>query len=359
MRGTTIYVALVAAGCGGTQAPSTTEVVAEPEAAEAATAVPEPELDPLTERCDALGQAAQETLAMDDLIGFVRAEDAEVAERIWSSMAEPFGECLDAGEGAWVAVPLALHLLAGGPDAGPAGPNAPGVQWELLYTIAFIAPDGTERRMVGEPKTLHHDISDDIPEGRLLVTYPPQDLDGDGVGELALVEAAFGPDYSESKDTILQVRDGDLRPFDAYGEMRLRDVDEDGRFDVLIQRPWRCTFYNDMEGESYEAGCPWVMLHGTEGGVSTDDDAARAHMRSQCRQRPTRLISEDPPEDCWPVIRDDAMNVACARIWGASVAEVQAQVRREYARMRRACQSEADLAALLAHAEHEPPFTLE
>ncbi len=308
-------------------------------------------------RCQSIGEAAAEMLSIDALLAFVVPADAEVAEAIWQSLAEPLGECLDAGRGAWVAVPLAVRMLSDDAAPTPAGPDTPGRLFELDWALTYVAPDGSEHRAA--TATLRHEIVEYALEGQKLTIYPPQDLDGDGVGELALVVATFRPDGGETEDVILQFRDGELVPFDAFGEMHLTDHDSDGRFDVLVQRPWRCAFSNDMEGTTYEAGCPWMLLHGIEGGVSGDDPIAEAYLRSQCERRPRNLVLEDPPESgCWRERGEDHQNVACARIWGASIAEVQTQVRREYARLRRECRSDEQLHSLLAHAEHEPPITL-
>ncbi len=357
-------LACLLAGCGAESAdPPTTvtsgERAAEPEPAQAETEPPpEPAVVPVAAKCAAIEEAAAETLAIDPLLEFVVPADAVSAREIWRALSEPLGECHDAGRGAWVAVPLAVRLLTGGRTPAAAGPDAPGHLFELDYALTYVDPDGREHRAA--TTTLRHETTDNVPEGQELAFYPPQDLDGDGVGELASVVVSFGPDFSATEDLILQFRDDAIVPFDDFGEMNLTDYDRDGRFDVLVQRPWRCTFYNDMDGTTIEAGCPWVLLHGVDGGVSGDDAVAKAYLREQCGRRPTELVPADPPHDgCWPERGIDHRNIGCARIWGASVAEVQAQVRREYGRLRRECRSSEQLQSLLAHAEHEPPLTLE
>ncbi len=357
-----VVMVLCLVGCGSStvSTESATPTVAEPPVAptpamEPAAPVEEP-ADPVAAACSALAEAAETTLSLD--LDRVRPADVELAEDIWDGLAAPFGECLDAGEGAWVVEPLSLRLLADrrGTEAAV---DAPAQSMVIEYVLTYVDSEGEAHRR-SEAAELFHEISDQIPEGQRLRTFAPQDVDGDGIGELAIVVASFGPDYGETEDAILRFRDGDVGPFDDFGEMRLRDMDEDGRFDVLVQRPWSCRFSNDMEGTTYEAGCPWVVMHGTDDGFSIDDSVAEAYLRERCPRRPTALITEDPDGYCWPTRGEDALRVACARLWGASAAEVQARVRREYRqRVSRTCRSDEDLAMLLAHAEHEPPLTLE
>jgi hypothetical protein len=138
------------------------------------------------------------------------------------------------------------------------------------------------------------------------------DLDGDGVPEAILesFRGSFGSCEGRPKLRVLSAKGGQIVdypipfPFDAW-----IDADGDGRPDLVDQSYFSYVNYG-LCGDDRSTSVP-ILLHArADGTFSRDDQVARAWARTQCPERPA-----DPGSD-----------VACARVWGATREEVEAQL---------------------------------
>ncbi|MDO9016453.1 MAG: hypothetical protein Q8S73_17275 [Deltaproteobacteria bacterium] len=141
---------------------------------------------------------------------------------------------------------------------------------------------------------------------------PAADYDGDGVPEVIVhrVEGAFEGGASSSH-TVYTVRAGAVERYAPASRFttidRVVDADRDGRPDLVLPSPWLAVSECGYMGEDHPG--PALLAHSLpDGTFSTADGVARAWTAAQCT-RPPR--GEDP-------VRPDVLDVACARLGGAS-----------------------------------------
>ena len=173
------------------------------------------------------------------------------------------------------------------------------------------------------------------------------DFDRDGVLEVALRrEVPRGPSWEPPEGrvrvTMFTVRGGAIEPYPpaaAFPVEGLSDADGDGRPDLVLSPPYRTFIECDGEVDG-----PRLFAHSLPDGTFTTSDAAvAASLFAQCPAPPERLVV---PRDPGEPRRDrrgpygfsppgfdrrrTALHVACARLWGASAAEVVAAIEREH-----------------------------
>jgi hypothetical protein len=114
----------------------------------------------------------------------------------------------------------------------------------------------------------------------------------------------------------------------------LRDVDGDGRSDLLTPGPFEAMVPNVHDTPVPDHG-PLLLAHAGPKGYALDDGVARAYAVRVCPVRPTRLVlplgagSPGAPDDAPPFWlsehRAEALaRVVCARLWGLSRASLEA-----------------------------------
>jgi len=110
----------------------------------------------------------------------------------------------------------------------------------------------------------------------------------------------------------------------------IRDVDGDGRPDVVLRSPRVAVGPCGMP-DADDPG-PLSVLHARpDGSFSPDDATAQAFIAHLCRERPTALFAPwvDAQGEERP-FEDPSHRVACARWWGRSAADVAAEVERSF-----------------------------
>lgn len=150
------------------------------------------------------------------------------------------------------------------------------------------------------------------------------DYDGDGVPEVFV--RTDGDEMEGAGSLTIKLytaRDGQARPY-ANAErferiVEVTDADRDGRDDLVLPSPWTITDSCGLEGITHDG--PRVLAHAlADGTFSTTDDVARAWAVRGC----VRERHQD--EDAYA----DVIDVACARIRGASAEQTVAALARRW-----------------------------
>lgn len=281
------------------------------------------------------------------------AEESDSGERIDSPEEEldvirgAVGTCVSAGTGAWVLEPLSETSTDG--------------LYELSVRLTHVDADGTVR--VGLPFDLHTDGVGGV-DGDELTAFAPEpvhDYDGDGRIEVALaltdhLGARRTRVYTAASSGVVEVP----LPLEV-GLGRWVDYDADGRPDLLADRLY-------VDHECYEDpsswGIPELLLHAGPGlAFSADDEVATRYARELCPCAPSQLLAPWGHPDDHPLYAGNTLvRVACARLWGASLEELEERLGDEIDALEDerhvgdVCAQSVE--SLLSYAEAEPPLRL-
>lgn len=254
--------------------------------------------------CDRLARDAQPSLR--ELRG--------VARRVEFSQ---FGRCFSAGRGAWILVATVSQTRA--------SPREREARWAL----EFVSEDGrpfTSDAAAGDASLLLQGES----SARFVGVV---DIDGDGVGEAIIEQTNWDEEGSSPpRPRAYAFRDGRLSeyaPTHAMEAFSIVDADGDGHIDLLVPSEFSITTFVGMSASGESA--PPRLAHGlADGTFSTADDTALRHRLAQCPRPPERIVVPSATN----AARIDAGrlidNVACARAWGATAAEVLARAEHEW-----------------------------
>jgi hypothetical protein len=124
------------------------------------------------------------------------------------------------------------------------------------------------------------------------------------------------------------VRDGAIVPFSEFEGValaELRDVDRDGRIDAISHGRFEALARLSERCASWAWVHPVIgpkFLHhaGAKGTFETNDAEAKRFIRTSCPSKPT--LAPNPRGD----LAAEANKVACARVWGASSDEIEANL---------------------------------
>jgi hypothetical protein len=217
-----------------------------------------------------------------------------------------FGRCLRTPDGgAWAVV---LDDLAGVPeDAGVGG------QVEGHWSVAHVAPDGTVARS--------QRANDWVYYAQLGVSHTALvDYDNDGAPEIVVVTRVRAMEAAgSSAGEVLSFRNGAVIPYapaTGISPDESRDVDNDGRTDLITAAPYTDEGNDSPSDFSYEMRGPQFLAHALpDGTFARNDAAAKAFARTQCPARNPRVFGAST---------ENALHdVVCARIWGVPAAAVQ------------------------------------
>ena len=148
------------------------------------------------------------------------------------------------------------------------------------------------------------------------------DYDGDDDPEIVLEGNAAdeGPDRHATEAWTFH--DGKIIPYAPLARvdiLRVEDLDADGRPDLIGPGPYSRVEAMSGIGVSYPIAPPILALHSLPGGTfSPSDTVARAFGRTHCPSKPAL----DFDERLFPEAVAEA--VICARIWGATAADIRA-----------------------------------
>lgn len=219
-----------------------------------------------------------------------------------------------ARDGAWLSTARDV-TLAPGDRLRPAS----GIR--VLY---FISPDGSTI-------TAGEDVLGPFARIRDEQRFFIDDFDRDG-----RADALFTTTDRSSPAALFSVRSGAIvraSVLSGFESAVADDVDSDGRADLVAEVrfnvPAECT-----AGPAIDFAEPilrWVALADGARFV-TDSDGAKAFVRAQCPSRPTVFVPTTASSS-WSLeaqLRPMLRRVACARVWGASPADIAAQLPRRW-----------------------------
>lgn len=238
------------------------------------------------------------------------------------------GRCANAGRGAWILAAEAQSAEASAEDP----PNITG-EWRAVYI--------DERGARVEPRERRSDAEQ--PPGRGLIERSSMgasaaeimlvhDIDGDGVGELVVARTNWDAEGSAApRHAIYTAHASIVSGFAATDVERftLVDIDDDQRIDLQIDGEFYITTFIGMDSDG--ASGPSRVLHGlADATFSRTDDSALALRLAQCPRPPARIVVASASN---PARIDETKlitNIACARSWGASAADVLTRARAEW-----------------------------
>lgn len=241
---------------------------------------------------------------------------------------EGLGRCFRGPRGAWI-----FEVRTAGKGKGESfRPVAPDEEtfafdWELVH----VDPAGKEVRGDVRGTALRF--------GSLSETIAidgAHDLDGDGVAELIFNRLYSNTDEEHSENrSVIRAKGGKIEPYphtDKEIIRELKDVDGDGRMDLILQSPFHVEGPCGLDGQQFYG--PAVLAHTLpDGTFSRDDAVARAFVREQCAGDPTRpllVFSSPGTPDQWLDGDASVWNIACASFWGLSPELLQSRIQREF-----------------------------
>lgn len=264
------------------------------------------------------------------------------------------GKCFPTPTGAWV-----VTMAAAKYDAGYSGVenrwslehvSEGGARVSVVPTMKDDSPKADEFNYASSPETYEIEMA-------------AHDYDGDGVPELIMqISGRYHEGEAFASGRIYTLKRGAIAryaPAKGLDFEAARDVDGDGRPDLVVYGPYSSVAESCGSGFSYRVAGPQLLAHARpDGTFSLNDDVAQQAARKECPEKPARIVPKGSGADT----RVSAHNVACARIWGASAADVQKRIAAECKRAKSSdmCPPndcyEADL--LKRWAAAEPPLVL-
>ncbi len=236
---------------------------------------------------------------------------------------DPLPDLRSSARGCLGATPWGVQL----DDVAPAPCGPDGCAW-VRWRLAFVAADGSTRLAAPERDRVGR-------QGLRLLAVDP--AEGPAGGAWALVRradafVACGREalVADERSDVWKVSADQLVPHEAarrvaggLGLRSARDVDGDGRVDLVTEGPYRAVVALACGGPDVAALLegPELLAHAlADGSFALDDAVAMAHQRRVCPGRPSSIVLASPKPAL--VLGAASRNVACARMLGASTDEV-------------------------------------
>jgi len=215
----------------------------------------------------------------------------------------------------------AAQCAARGPEVWAVRLTQPRVHDETLTLAATLTHEGgaTRASVRLEPFSYRQFVH------RWATVAAAFDWDGDGVSEAAVrFQVSEHEGDGASAVRLFRVRGGAVVPYAPAAPVGpiagVRDVDGDGRPDLLLPSPWHVVEHCGP-GDNEIAG-PDLLAHALpDGTFSTDDAVARGHVARRCEEA-LREGARDMGDS-----HRDLLAVACARRAGASAEATVAALR--------------------------------
>lgn len=274
----------------------------------------------MREHCAAAERDAAAVLARAD--AWVAAREAPVEG--WADASAAMRTCAGVSTGAWIFLPVGASISErSGPSYLDPSESLTAIAYAISYDVTFLDTNG-RRHAHERRRELLDGLESTGTATRVFATF---DFDGDGADELVWTSSDWAFDELDNSLGLLTFRDGEVRDYPPTAGIaidRLEDWDQDGRLDLVTsQEVWPHIVYEgDPVGD--EIGPPAVLFHSrADGTFSARDEVAARFLREQCPSRPEAiaLFSDDPQIEA-------ARAITCMRVWGASAADVRAELAR-------------------------------
>lgn len=279
-----------------------------------------------------------------------------------AALLDHLGRCVPAGPGAWLVEVREVTMQGPTPAEDPDG--APSFEGTARVAIAYVLPGGVAARYEpllhdGQPGVLRFELEEhtDAYGGAAIdrvIVEQTFDFDGDGHEEAWVARRSTWPRPHVLLRFARHGTAGAIEEVEAASRLRddLRDVDGDGRPDIVTIDPYRWEV--DCSGEATYpdvVGLPRARHADASGAFVDDTPRARALLTQHCAG--VAAPDADDHEDviAW---------IGCQRFRGASAEAVVAALRRALRGV-----SEADLVDCLSFSALEdiagvdPPFVLD
>lgn len=249
------------------------------------------------------------------------AGEAEVAAALEAAPPDLLGKCWRAPHGAWVTRLDSLETQTGWGGA-----------LQLRWTLDFVDETGARSSVFptehGKLDAGAYNFTVGGPDGYEieLVAY---DFDGDGAPEIFVgISGKYHEGEVFAVGRLYTAGRGKVEPYAPAAGIAvtgIRDTDGDGRPD-LVTSPFDAVGEGCGSGFGYQVSGPALVAHSLPGGAFSQTDAvAVAAARAACPSRPATLVPRGDEANT----RAALMNVACARIHGATAAELLRALDRE------------------------------
>jgi hypothetical protein len=224
----------------------------------------------------------------------------------WTESIASFGRCLPTPRGLWAVVV---------DDAAYVEDADQGNSVRGHWSVVRVGADGAELRLTRAAEW----ISRSLPGVTGAVVY---DYDGDGEAELVLLRRTSVSEGADDPDgEVLTVRGGAVVPYAPAAGIEpdeARDVDADGRPDLVTRTPYRADGDDSPSDFTYLMEGPALLAHALpDGSFSRSDAVAAGFAREQCPRRDASAGGATI----------DGASVVCARLWGVPAATVAGAVR--------------------------------
>lgn len=231
--------------------------------------------------------------------------------------------CFPSAKGAWFIEPKEVKRLPKKEDDVEPG-------WEIPYTLAYMTPEGKTVRSAHVSGSISRRNVIEVQEVSVQGVY---DYDGDGVSEIGLTtEHRYGDEDRTEQTTLYSWKDGDAIEYKAapWSFEAMRDVDNDGRPDLLLKGPFVAEVGCSYDGEIHFA--PMQIAHSLPNGeFSFHDDIAKEVVRLQCGPPPTELMITSGEGASRRIDeRVTMVRITCARMYGISADELAKRLRQAY-----------------------------
>jgi hypothetical protein len=271
------------------------------------------------------------TAFVEEQRAVLAAARAQWTER--PELSDVFGACISTARGAWgisldyVEPPRPDHDLAG------------------RFSLVHLAPDG--HRVAVGPAFRAREVAgaggeeQNLRPGLVLAMPVLFDFDGDGEQEIFL-RMSLEPDGLEARAVgriwTYREHEPSIERWEPAREIdveAVRDVDGDGRPDLLTYDPWEAFAAPGDPCAPMRAHGPLLVVHALVGApfLSRQDAVARAAVKDACPGRPAQILrfTDGPSEPKAIDASGSLQNLACARLRGVSAGEVKAEIENDCA----------------------------
>jgi hypothetical protein len=231
------------------------------------------------------------------------------------TMPDFLATCIPTKGGKWA---THVHKVEIGPEVG----------FSARWSLDFVPDAGSPSSVFPTEQT---ELSDGMNYSTSMSQYTVKlaayDYDADGISEMIV---SLVGDYHEGEDfaagRVYTAKTGHVESYAPAAKIvfdEVKDVDQDGRPDLLFHGPFDAVVESCGSGFGYRVKGPLLVAHAKgDGTFALSDDVAEKQARSECPKKPARIVEKGSEERT----EVSARNVACSRLWGASPGDLKKRV---------------------------------